>query len=60
MNFFQAQDSARRSTTNLVVFFILAVLSLIVFTNLLVMVLFGFLETGEQGVTLSVIAARFD
>ena len=40
MNFFQAQDSARRSTTNLVVFFFLAVLSLIVFTNLLVMVLF--------------------
>jgi len=60
MNFFQAQDSARRSTKNLVVFFILAVLSLIVFTNLLVMVLFGFLETGEQGVTLSAIAAQFD
>jgi Zn-dependent protease with chaperone function len=60
MNFFQAQDSARRSTTKLVVFFILAVISLIVFTNLLVMVLFGFLQTGEQGVTLSVIAAQFD
>jgi Zn-dependent protease with chaperone function len=60
MNFFQAQDSARRSTKKLVVFFILAVVSLIVFTNLLVMVLFGFLETGEQGVTLSAIAAQFD
>jgi Zn-dependent protease with chaperone function len=60
MDFFQAQDSARRSTTKLVVFFILAVISLIVFTNLLVMVLFGFLQTGEQGVTLSVIAAQFD
>ncbi len=60
MNFFEAQDSARRNTKSLVFFFILAVLSLIVFTNLLVMVLFGFLKPGEQGVTLSVIAAQFD
>lgn len=60
MNFFQAQDSARRNTTRLVVFFTLAVLSLIMFTNLLVMVLFGFLDTKNQAVTLSVIAAQFD
>ena len=60
MDFFQAQDSARRNTTSLVVFFTLAVLSLIVFTNLLVMVLFGFLDTNNQPVTLSVIAAQFD
>jgi hypothetical protein len=60
MDFFQAQDSARRNTTSLVVFFALAVLSLIVFTNLLVMVLFGFLDTNNQPVTLSVIAAQFD
>ncbi len=60
MDFFQAQDSARRSTTSLVVFFILAVLSLIVFTNLLVMVLFGFLKPGEEGVTLSSIVVQFD
>ena len=60
MDFFQAQDDARRSTKSLVFFFALAVLSLIVITNLLVMVLFGFLRPGEQGVTLSVIAAQFD
>jgi len=60
MNFFQAQDSARRNTTRLVIFFTLAVLSLIVFTNLLVMVLFGFVEPGEQGVTLTAIVTQFD
>lgn len=60
MDFFQAQDSARRNTTRLVIFFTLAVLSLIVITNLLVMVLFGFIETNEEGVTLSAIATQFD
>jgi len=60
MNFFQAQDSAHRNTTRLVIFFALAVFSLIVITNLLVMVLFGFVETSEQGVTLSTIATQFD
>ncbi|MGD2140258.1 MAG: M48 family metallopeptidase [Burkholderiales bacterium] len=60
MDFFQAQDDARRNTKSLVLFFALAVLSLIVITNLLVMVLFGFIRPGEQGVTLDVIAAQFD
>lgn len=60
MNFFQSQDAARRNTTRLVIFFGLAVLSLIVITNLLVMLLFGFLKTSEEVVTLSVIAAQFD
>jgi Zn-dependent protease with chaperone function len=60
MDFFQAQDSAHRNTTRLVIFFTLAVLSLIVITNLLVMVLFGFVETSEEGVTLNAIATQFD
>ena len=60
MDFFQAQDSARRNTRSLVVFFAMAVLSLIVVTNLLVMVLFGFLRTGDQAITLGFIAAQFD
>ena len=60
MDFFQSQDTARRNTTRLIVFFALAVICLIVITNLLVMVLFGFLQTGEEGVTLEVIAAQFD
>lgn len=60
MDFFQSQDTARRNTTRLVFFFALAVICLIVITNLLVMVLFGFLHTGEEGVTLNVILAQFD
>jgi Zn-dependent protease with chaperone function len=60
MDFFQAQDSAHRNTTRLVIFFTLAVLSLIVITNLLVMVLFGFVETGEEGATLNSLATQFD
>ena len=60
MDFFQAQDSARRSTTRLVIFFSLAVLSLIIFTNVLVMVLFGFLDAGKEALTPALIAAQFD
>ena len=60
MDFFQSQDTARRNTSRLVIFFGLAVISLIVITNLLVMVLFGFLQPSDEGVTLSVIAAQFD
>ncbi|WP_126452487.1 M48 family metallopeptidase [Sulfuriflexus mobilis] len=60
MDFFQSQETARRNTVRLVVFFGLAVLGLIVITNLLVMLLFGFLQTGEEGISLSVIAAQFD
>ena len=60
MDFFQAQDTARRHTRRLVIFFSLAVISLIVITNLLVMVLFGFLQTGEEGPTLAVIIDQFD
>lgn len=44
MDFFTAQDHARRNTGRLVLFFLLAVLSLIILTNLLVMLVFGFLE----------------
>ena len=60
MDFFQAQDSAQRNTTRLVIFFALAVLSLIVITNLLVMVLFGFVEPSEEGVTLNAMVSQFD
>ncbi len=60
MDFFQAQDAARRNTIRLVIFFTLAVLSLIVITNLLLMVLFGFFESGNESVTPNVIATQFD
>ena len=49
MNFFRAQDDARRSTGRLVILFLLAVLSLIVMTNLLVMFVFGYIHAGETG-----------
>jgi Zn-dependent protease with chaperone function len=48
MNFFEAQDSARRSTSRLVIFFILAILSLIVITNLMVMLVFGYFSEEKQ------------
>jgi Zn-dependent protease with chaperone function len=60
MDFFQAQDTAQRNTTRLVIFFALAVLSLIVITNLLVMVLFGFMKSGHGPVTVNTITAQFD
>lgn len=59
MDFYQAQDDARRSTTRLIVFFILAVISLVVMTNLLVMLVFGYLEDPGQ-LTVQNIARQFD
>lgn len=41
-------------------FFALAVICLIIVTNLLVMVLFGFIKAGEEGVTLQGILTQFD
>ncbi len=45
MDFFTAQDQARRNTGRLVLFFSLAVLFLVVMTNLLVMVFFGYFHS---------------
>ena len=42
MNFFQHQDNARKHTRQLVLLFSLAVLSLIIMTNLLIVVVFGY------------------
>ncbi|MEE4240904.1 MAG: M48 family metallopeptidase [Desulfopila sp.] len=49
MDFFTAQDHARRNTGRLVFFFFLAVLSLIVLTNLVVMLVFGFFQPVTDG-----------
>ncbi len=59
MDFYQAQDDARRSTTRLIVYFILAVISLVIMTNLLVMLVFGYVESPDQ-LTLQNIAHQFD
>ncbi len=45
MNFFQSQDHARKQTLLLVLFFSLAVISLVILTNLLVMFLFGYIDS---------------
>lgn len=48
MNFFESQDRVRRNTVQLVFLFILAVGTLIVMTNLLVMMVFGYLNSSEE------------
>ena len=49
MNFFKSQDEARRNTGRLVILFSLAVISLIVMTNLLVMFVFGYIRLEQNG-----------
>ena len=48
MNFFESQDRARKSTGLLAGLFVLAVVSLIVMANLLVLLVFGYLEREPQ------------
>jgi len=53
MDFFQAQDNARRNTTRLVILFTLAVLTLVIMTNFLVMLVLAYFNrhgvmTGQQ------------
>lgn len=45
MDFFEAQDAARTNTAKLIIFFVLAVLVMIVLTNLLVMVTLGLVDS---------------
>lgn len=59
MNFFESQDRVRKHTIRLVVLFALAVISLIVITNLLVMVVFGVINM-EQGQSGGSALAQFD
>ncbi|MCJ7838838.1 MAG: M48 family metallopeptidase, partial [Burkholderiales bacterium] len=47
MNFFESQDRVRKNTTLLVVLFGLAVIALIIMTNVLVMIVFGFIERNQ-------------
>lgn len=59
MNFFAAQAHARRSTLWMVSLFILAVLSLITITNLLVMVVLAYLSNNNQEQSFH-LGAQFD
>ncbi|MCQ4321996.1 M48 family metallopeptidase [Stutzerimonas stutzeri] len=47
MNFFESQDRVRKHTALLVALFVLAVVALIVMTNLLVMIVFGFIDNQQ-------------
>lgn len=49
MNFFKAQDKARRNTSWLIFLFILAIVSLVILTNLLLIGTFAYMESGESG-----------
>ena len=47
MNFFESQDRVRKNTALLVVLFVLAVIALIIMTNLLIMIVFGFIDSQQ-------------
>lgn len=47
MNFFASQDRVRKNTTLLVVLFVLAVIALIIMANVLVMIVFGFINSEQ-------------
>ena len=47
MNFFESQDRVRKNTVQLVFLFILAVVALIVMTNLLVIMVFGYIDNEQ-------------
>ena len=47
MNFFESQEQSRKHTFQLVLLFTLAVVALIILTNLLVMVVFGFIDSQQ-------------
>ena len=47
MNFFESQDRVHKKTTLLVALFVLAVIALIIMTNVLVMIVFGFINSDQ-------------
>ncbi|MCP4430940.1 MAG: M48 family metallopeptidase [Gammaproteobacteria bacterium] len=47
MNFFEAQDKARRNTTRLIILFVLAVSGLILLTNVLLLGVMIYVKTGQ-------------
>ncbi len=48
MNFFESQDRVRKNTFQLVFLFTLAVVALIIMTNLLVMMVFGYIDSQQM------------
>ena len=60
MNFFEAQDSARRSTTLLILLFMLAIVFLLVLSNFLIFELMYFVKYGELSLSPSQLSWVFD
>jgi Zn-dependent protease with chaperone function len=60
MNFFQAQDSARRSTSLLILLFVLAVAGLLVLSNILVFEFIYFTQCSTLTLSLNELALVFD
>ena len=60
MNFFKAQDKARKHTHRLIFLFILAVISLIVLTNLLLIGTLAFMGSSEEESFFSILINSFD
>ncbi|RKZ59515.1 MAG: hypothetical protein DRQ44_13610, partial [Gammaproteobacteria bacterium] len=60
MNFFEAQDTARRTTSMLVVLFGLAVIILLLLSNFIVFEYFYFVEFGALTFSLSQLNLVFD
>lgn len=60
MNFFKAQDKARRNTKHLIVLFALAVVCLIVLTNILIIGVLSFSATNEGESFLTILANNYD
>ena len=60
MNFFEAQDSARRSTSLLFLLFVLAITGLLLLSNLIVFEFLYYLEFGRLTFSLSEIEIIFD
>ena len=58
MNFFESQDAARKNTLRLVILFALAVISLIILSNILVMVVFGYLDS--ESLNTASVSEQFD
>ena len=58
MNFFESQDVARKNTFLLVMLFALAVISLVILSNILVMVVFGYLDS--ESLNTASISEQFD
>jgi len=52
MDFFQSQDIARRKTGRLILLFALAVISLVIITNVLVVVTLGLASSGADGASI--------